>query len=96
MTDHLDAKGGAAALASIVAATAGASLYQSLAIIGALAEARVLDPLAVAKWALFFAANLPPGPTPEARQAMREGVEGFAATVRAMATKPLGAGDRTQ
>ena len=80
------------AIQTLAAASIGVGLYQSLAIVAALAEARVLDPMAVAKWADFFAANLPPNTAPGAREAMRDGISGFAAAVRSMATVPKGAG----
>lgn len=80
------------ALATAMTVTNGAGLYQALAIVGALAEARAIDPMAVAKWADFFAATLPPLPPPDAREAVRAGLAGFAAAIRSMATLPAGAG----
>ena len=68
------------------------SLYQSLAIVAALAEARLLAPTAVSKWADFFAANLPPNTSPDVREGIRAGIEGFAATLRCMAKLRPGAG----
>jgi hypothetical protein len=79
-------------LRAAVAAMSGVGLYQNLAIIGALAEARVVNPMAVAKWADFFAANLPANTSPDARKIMHEGITSFASAIRSMATVPPGAG----
>jgi hypothetical protein len=80
------------ALRASVAATGGVGLYQSLAIIGALGEARIVDPMAVAKWADFFAVHLPANTSPDARAIMHEGLSGFASAIRSKATIPKGAG----
>jgi hypothetical protein len=82
----------AEAFNAATATTGGVALYQSLAIIGALAEARLLDPRAVAKWASFFAESLPPTTPPEAHESVRAGIEGFALALRALAELPPGAG----
>jgi hypothetical protein len=38
-----------------VAATRAIAMYQALAVVGALAEARLIDPMKVAAWAQVFA-----------------------------------------
>jgi hypothetical protein len=79
---------GKAIMAAATAATGALGLYQDLSIICALAEARLIDPRSVAKWATFFSANLPPNTPAEIRESIREGLSGFAAALRSVATIP--------
>ena len=82
----------AGSLSAIAGVTGGVATYQTLSVIGALAEARALDPAAVAKWAEFFAEGLSPAMGPDTRNAIRDQLKTFAATIRSLSTLPPDAG----
>lgn len=82
----------AGSLSAIAGVTGGVGMYQTLPVIGALAEARVLEPAAVAKWAEFFADGLSAALAPDTRKAIRDQLKTFASTIRSLSTLPPGAG----
>lgn len=68
-----------------------ASMYQSLAVVGALVEKGLIDPMRVAHWAAFFATQSP-NDLPEVKAAIADRLKQFAELIEAMAKKPAGAG----
>lgn len=79
------------AVAAGMAAAAG--MFQSAAIVGALVETGAIDPQKVAAWAEMFAAGQSQKLSPDVREAVAEHLRGFAALIKAMPTKPPGAGN---
>lgn len=79
------------------AIVAGIAMYQSLAIVAALAEARMVDQFKVAAWAETMAgiATAKNG-NPDGGAAIAEQLRGFAGVIRSMATKPAGGGQVRQ
>jgi hypothetical protein len=67
-----------------------AAVFQALSVVGALCDRGAIDPLAVARWAEFFAANQ----STASGEAMREGVAhtlgDFARALREMVAAPPG------
>jgi hypothetical protein len=72
------------------------SLFEAAAIVGALAERRLVDPLKVAAWAEMFAKGQGKELAPETRKLVAEGLNGFALVLRSMVTKPAGGGHARQ
>ena len=73
-------------MGGLIAQTGAASMFQSLAIVGALAEARTIDPLKVAAWAEVFAKHY--GMSPQAADQVRQ----FASLIRSLVKVPAAAG----
>ena len=71
-------------------ATLTASMFESLAIVSALAEQRLVDPLRVVAWAEMFARGLPSNLPPEVRTGVQSQLTSFATVLRSMATMPAG------
>jgi hypothetical protein len=74
-----------------IAVAYGAAMYQNLAIVCALAQSGVIDPLKVAAWAEMFKGALPEMPTNQ-RLGIVEGLAGFAEMISLVAKMPEGAG----
>ncbi len=76
------------AMAAGMAAAAG--MFQSAAIVGALAEAGAVDPKRVAAWAEMFADGQSQNLSAEVRSAVAEHLRGFAKLVTSLPTKQPG------
>ncbi len=78
-------------LASIAGVSCGAT-FQACALVRALAERGLVDPLKVAAWADVFAAGQSQNTAspPNTRQAIADSLGSFAELLRKMATKPEG------
>ena len=85
MTEHNESEDKIPVGLAVVIA-AGGALYQSLSIIAALSETKSIDPLRVAAWAEFFAANFGEGRTPEAAAGISDVMRNFASSLRTMAS----------
>ena len=79
----------------LAVAQAGA-MFEALAIVGALAERQLVDPLKVAAWADVFGQNQGGNQTSAIREGIAQQLVGFASVVRSMATKPAGGGQVRQ
>jgi len=79
-------------VATMVGIASGVAMYQTLAVIGALAERRLIDPLKVADWAKVFANGLGPDLAPDVHDSIRQQLEGFAEVIRSLNEMPRNAG----
>ena len=73
-------------MGGLIAQTGAASMFQGLAIVGALAEARTIDPLKVAAWADVFAGH------PTVSRQTADQVRQFAELIRSLVKVPPVAG----
>lgn len=83
-------------LAETLAVTQAAVMFQSLAIVGALAEQRLVDPLKVAAWAETLATGQGLDLAPKIREGIAAQLTAFAVVLRSMTAKPPGSGNVRQ
>ena len=77
----------ARAVGEMGATAFAAAMFQSLAIIGALAERGLIDPRRVAAWADFFATSQTGGVAPDIGAGAAAALGNFSSVIRAMADK---------
>jgi hypothetical protein len=80
----------------LAAVTQASAMFQALAIVAALAERRLVEPLKVAAWADVFAQNQGGNQSAAIREGIAQQLVGFASVLRSMATKPAGGGQVRQ
>ncbi len=69
-------------MGALIAQSGAASMFQGLAIVGALAEARTIDPMKVAAWADVFAGH--PTVSPQTADQVRQ----FGSLIRSLVKVP--------
>jgi hypothetical protein len=78
------------------AVSVAVSMFQACSIVCSLAARGVLEPREVAAWAETFAGGQGHDGPPAVRAEIASALRGFAAVLRAMATKPPGSGELRQ